>query len=481
MTKLDKKYWFVFPVLVLGSLVIVSIIENRPINFVLDDAYITIANAHILVQGGTDSFGNRVPTGATSPVHLAVLALLGHAMDLRLASFGLSLSFAALFATGLWMLLLRVTKSYFVAACGTVLGLVGGYSWAMLLNGLETGMAMAAVTWALWCSQERRDTILAVIVGFLPFIRPELAALSVFLLVSLLWRARHEKARLALLLCIALIVGSVLALAALGLTGHLLSPTAAAKQFFFDEQPLSFGRRLALTMSAVIASPIAVPLFGLVFLPALRDGWAFLCFVFAFLVVFAEQLPVALFHNDFRYLYPMLPLGIAGWGVVFGRLPKLKLMSIAALAVLATFPAQGWRFYRESIDFYAAQEEVAIWVEVNIPSRARILIHDAGYVPWHVRFVAEPSRDFELVDVVGLKTPGAMRAHEELTFPSHGTERGAAIARIAREADAQYAIILDRPFWADIEGNLRQAGWRIEMVFANPAGYQVFKIILPAD
>lgn len=477
--RFDSKIWPVFPIFVFLVLSVFTVLLNSPITFALDDSYITVANADLLLHGGSDAFGNSAPTGATSPLHLFLLTLFGTVMELRLANFLLSLTWAAAYGIGLWKLLSDVTENQLVAASGTALGFVVGLSWAMLLNGLETGLAMAAVIWALWCSLRDRDTPLVIIVAALPFLRPEFAALSLFLAISAIWRLRREPALLLRLTIIGVLVMAALAVMTYHLTGHLLSPTAAAKKAFFDEPPLDYAGRLLQTTEAIATSPILFPLLGIALLPLSKEGRVYALYALIFLLVMAAELPVTLFHNDFRYLYPLLPLGIAGWGLLIGRFPKLWPLAGATLGVLIAFPHTGWQSYRTTLEFNREQETIALWVEDNLPANARILVHDAGYVPWHTRFVADPPRSFQLVDAVGLKSTAAMARHQEITFRSHGVERGAAIAQIAADADVQYAIILDRPFWRDIEFDLRQAGWDCKKLFSNPEGYQVFALSPP--
>ena len=66
---------------------------------------------------------------------------------------------------------------------------------------------------------------------------------------------------------------------------------------------------------------------------------------------------------------------------------------------------------------------LALWLQSNVPADARILIHDAGYLAYATRY--------ELIDLVGLKTPESIRFHERYTVPSNGTQRDEAINQIA--------------------------------------------------
>ncbi|HEY0211993.1 MAG TPA: hypothetical protein VGC40_00125 [Paenirhodobacter sp.] len=479
-SRLDKSPWVLFPVFIFAVLTVATLVENRPLSFSFDDSFITIANAELLVRGGADSFGNTVATGATSPVHMFLVALFTFFMPAPVASFVLLFIMATCYAVGLWKLLRVVGGGPFLSACGTVIGLVAAMAWIQLMNGLETGLAMAVIVWAVYCSQVRRDVPLAILVGLMPFVRPEFAVLSLLLALFSAWRLRREHIHLLKLASVAIFVAAVLGVLSWYFTGHVISPTAEAKSAYFDEDPVKFKDRLIMAFSALRSTAIVWPLAGLVMLPIVRDGWVYLGFVIAFVVAAAISLPSAMFGYEYRYLYPFLPLGIVGWTAVAIHFRQIQpMIALAALCYIIAFPSSGWRYYRGSTDWNRAQEDVALWAEANLPDDARILIHDAGYFAWHAQFVVEQPKGFVLIDGVGLKTPSVIKYHEEITGPSRGRDRGKAIDLIAREGQAQYAIILDWPFWRDYEAYLRGAGWTVDLIYPNPGRYQIFRIAPP--
>lgn len=479
--RLSPRFWTFCTVFIFCTVVFVSVFENRPLAFVLDDAYITLGNAEIISSGAVDGFGNSSPTGATSPFHLITLWLLSGAINVTTASFSLLILFAAIYAVGLWKVVFTITGSQMVASAFTVFGFTVSRAWPTLLNGLETGMAMAAVTWALWALLNKRDVILAGIAGALPFIRPELAVLSLLLAAPTSARLWHDKKKLTYVILVGATVAGILALSTITLTGELISSTSAAKRAFFDTPPLLYSSRLVLSVLLVLISPFSWVLVGLVCLFFLRGVWVFPAFFFVFIAVTAYQLPNALMHNNFRYLYPFLPLGLAGWAVLYRNRPRLHPLSILLFGSLLLFPSGGWEGYRGSIEFSRGQEEVYQWVKTNLPNGARVLLHDAGYIPW--RLMSEESNVFslQLVDVVGLKTPEVIQVHQDITFASHGENLGVAVGQIATSSEAEYAIILDRPFWGDIKSHLVQAGFSVEKIFENKESYQVFRISAPTS
>ncbi len=124
-------------------------------------------------------------------------------------------------------------------------------------------------------------------------------------------------------------------------------------------------------------------------------------------------------------------------------------------------------------DAFAAFAAFA-WAEHQLPPGETMLVHDAG--------VAGLVSTRPLVDVVGLKTPGSLTAHQRWTLPSRGRESAKAIAEIAA-AHARYAMILqdEEGFWAGLGSDLQRKGWQLETVrkpAADP-GYAIFKLTPP--
>jgi hypothetical protein len=149
-----------------------------PVVFPLDDAYITLHNARVLLTGGDENYDVPALVGATSAVHLVLVAGLGLFLDLPLASFLLNALAAIAYAVGLARLALWAQSSRWVASGIIGLGLLAADAPYHLFNGLETGLAMAAVVWGVILALSGSQIILPVLCGLMPFIRPELAALA---------------------------------------------------------------------------------------------------------------------------------------------------------------------------------------------------------------------------------------------------------------------------------------------------------------
>ena len=168
---------------------------ERPV-FPTDDAYITLHNAVVLVSGKPDPnfLDTAALCGSTSLLHVALTAL-----------FCLVLPPLTALNTTLWLGillyglgLLRLARVHGAAPWQAVLltlaGLFAAQTPFQMLNGLETGLALAGVTWALvFASGEKPTRMLPVLCGLLPLLRPELIVLSVLLFAHQALRKRKAK------------------------------------------------------------------------------------------------------------------------------------------------------------------------------------------------------------------------------------------------------------------------------------------------
>lgn len=471
-------------VLAICGLLVVSAWTNAPVRFPLDDAYITLANAQMLLDGGVDSFGNRGPTGATSLIHLLALTGLGTIVPLPVANLLLSSLATLAYALGLWQLARGLGAGVTLAAGIVLTGLTAGMAWYHLQNGLETGIAMAAVTWVLVLlmrpASSRTENMLAVLIGVLPFIRPELAVLAGLAALSLVLRLRAAPHRVAFAALTALLTAGTLSLVAWTVIGGVVPATAGAKSAFFAEAALPLTDRLSFALQILVLNPIAPFLVGIMLVPLLPGGWAMVAFAAVFVFAAVMSLPGGLAHNDFRYLYTFLPLALGGWLALVGRHGLVGRMSTAILMgltiySLASFPFQGWPKWHTALSATDDQERLALWAEANLSPDARVLIHDAGYFAWRTNFA--------LVDAVGLKTPEVVAFHRHFTLPSAGGRRSDALNAIAQTNGVSHAIILDRPFWRDLEHDLNSHGRILEPLRPAEPGllYQIFALTPPPE
>jgi hypothetical protein len=457
------------------------LVRPSPFAFPLDDAYITLHNASVLLFGPDRNYGVSPLIGATSQIHLLLVAATMMFTDPLNASYLVSVAAAMLFATGLARIAFQLGCSMRSAALFVALGFLTGFAPFQLLNGLETGLAMAAVTWAFSLAMNPRPSLaLPVLCGLLPFVRPELGALSVVLMVRQSWiRFRAgERASIARDGAIALLVAMPFIVWMWMSTGSPFVQTAMAKRFFFAEQHAPWTRK-ALSMSGGLLQSGMLPL-AIIACLGYRSRLAIpaALYVLSLLGAWYMMFPGGVTHNGSRYLFVLFPAFLL-LALDFLRTAKSKTLWIIVLigSISLMFPGVVGA-YRSGIAFTAKEQtSLAQWLDDNLPADARILIHDAGYPAY-----ATP---FRFIDVVGLKTPESMRFHRACTAPSNGLDRPLAVSSIALANRVNYAIILhDKSgFWYSIKHDLESTGWTLRLL--RPAsvigGYEVFALTPPAS
>lgn len=457
-------YWRLSLIVAVAFAVWAAVI-GRP-DFPLDDAYITLHNARVLLHGYDQSYGVSALTGATSPVHLLIVAALGVVFDLQWAG-GIA-GWLAVWAylAGLLTLAQRCGLLPRDAALLVICGALIGVSPFHFLNGLETGLAMAVVIWAIALAIGPPTWPLPVLLGLLPFIRPELALLSAVLFAVRAhshWRCGLSREMLtdaAIMIAVAAPWLAWLWFA----TGGPMPQTAAAKSAFFAEAAWPMPRKLAVSVAAVgtllaHVGPLALGLGGLWLT---KVGRAALAFTVVTTALLALQFPGGLGQNQNRYLYVHVPLLLAGLAFLVAGSPRaarrysiiLLMGAVGYAAVLSPFHL---RPYYTRIEFTRTERAgVAAWIEANTPRDSIIAVHDAG----HVAFTT----DRRLVDVVGLKTPASRRAHQLDTAPSAGARRGAALVQILADSHAGYLVVSDGWWRHRIVAPAQAAGAKFELL-----------------
>lgn len=444
----------------------------------MDDAYITLHNAEVLFSGHDVSFGASALTGATSLFHLALTAALwplcGEATPAVVCLAGVSL-----YILGVARLARLCGLSVGAETLLIFLAVTSGTVTFQLFNGLETSWALAGATWAIaLASRGVPDLRLAAIAGTLPFLRPELALLSLALL------ARQSKLRLGKagfgagvlsdLVVAGLSAAPWLLWSAIE-TGHLLPNTAAAKGAFFSAPTGALAVVVTSVLFSLLKGVGTLPLL----LPLARHSTlkvALFTVGLALLAFFSLGFPGLLWHNNGRYTMTLLPLGLWALASFYEWRPTRFWALGGALALLAPFCVVS-SFALISAGQGQVRDAFAViaWAEHQLPPGGTMLVHDAG--------VAGLVSTRPLVDLVGLKTPSSVVAHQRWTQPSHGRDRAKAIAEIATAAHARYAMISqdEAGFWAGLGLDLQREGWRLETVRepANPPGYAIFKLTPP--
>lgn len=241
-------------------------------DFPLDDAYI-VQHAVEGVRAGVESrFVGATPMdGATSPLHVLSIALASFLMPVAWAQAIIALAAAALYLLGACFLSRRAGLNGLWSSVMTALALTSGLTLTHLLNGLETGLALAGLMWSFvlfWEPRPKRPHAW-MLLGLLPFIRPELGLWSVLLGLRALIAASASRqpgeplrlVREAAIWGCAAAVPMLLAILALG--GALLPNTIGAKEAFFAEGCLPLLERIDL-VSRIFGGAVPFVLIALV-------------------------------------------------------------------------------------------------------------------------------------------------------------------------------------------------------------------------
>lgn len=440
--------------------------------FALDDAFITLHNAAVVWSGVDENFAVSPMIGATSLLHLGLVTLLGAMLPLEWASLVLNAGVALLYLAGMSRLLRLFGLPFGAEALLLISAVLSGTALFQLFNGLETGMAMAAVAWGLVWLWQGRSLPLAALAGVLPFLRPELAVLSCGIagFVALLEWRNPRRLGLAVLLGLLAALPFLLWLWAEGLPP--LPNTGGAKSAFFAEGGLPLADKARNAMNALVQMQLFL-LGGLLALLAVPRLFPVVLFALALVIGMMLVFSGGLSHNDNRYLYPLLPAGLAGVGLLArrGRAGMALACAFVLVQLAVSVPGVPGRIAEARV-FKAEMRAASDWMSANLPRDAVVLIHDAGHVAW--------ATGFRLVDLVGLKTPGAVLHHAAWTEPSLGAMRGRAVHEIALARGVTHAVILNHPFWGQAADDLRAAGWGLAALRgAQDGAYGIYRLTPP--
>lgn len=473
--------------------VVLWILHARsPIVFPVDDAYITAHNAGAIAGGEDPNFGVSGLVGATSPLHTLLVALFALVLPSTVALYIVMWLAAIAYALGV----VRLAFAFRASVGQAVLVLLASTLVAevphILMNGLETGLAMAAMVWTLALVTEGTKVarVAAAMCGVLPLLRPELAVVSglMFLVLAVrrwraaaAWRAAvrpilvDAAAALAVVLPFAIILWIA--------TGAPVPSTLSAKRYYFAEaclpEPL---RRAALTYHVKdFVGLLNVASAAVVLLLVTAVGRALVVFACVFVLAYYLQFPTALGHYEHRYMYVLLPplvFGVASCLRDHRRsLRWLATTIVVGTVLLSAYMAPAaWRRHNRFALFTTHQlGAVSDWAVAHISRGSKLLVHDVGYIAH--------ATDFPLVDMVGLKTPASTALHEKITWRTCGRYRREAIHQIAVATRPDYIVM--QPIWNSslrLTEWLAQRGWQLELVrpVVDTYEFEVYRIRPPA-
>lgn len=460
----------------------------HPIFFPLDDPFITLHNAQVLHKGYDQNYlGVPALAGTTSLVHLVMVWFLLFFLSPMVALLVIQWLAIFVYCFGLLRLAFVYQASWVQALLFLIAGTTAGFVSFQLLNGLETGLALATVTWLFVIASSSKDQLrhwlLPILCGVAPFVRPELMVLAILLLVRELYCDYKKQKPVSYLLqtiLLFLFAGMPWLIWLWVSTGSLYPNTMTAKLAFIAETKLPLMMKVKLTYHYFMGFLVKVSYLGalgmLVLLLLTSLGRLGLIFILGFVCAYTYFSPSSLVFNAWRY--PSVIAPILFFGLVSTLRFKDSIIRVGVNALLLLLVVQSiwcvserWSDYLAVRNFYSVQlTGVAKWCQQHLPANSVLLVHDAGYIAY--------ATSFRIIDLVGLKTPDNVAYHRQFTLPTGGQDRNKAIAAIIKASNARYLIVLK--VWENymhIAQGLRVLGWKLEPVYVQPQGYTVYRIV----
>ena len=413
--------WIFLAVAALAAVLLYLLISRLTfrIGFPLDDSWIHLTYARNLAEHGEWAFqlGQR-SAGSTAPLWTVLLSigfLFGLAPYAWTYLLGwLVLTLIAVYAETLVQRLLPAYRSRI-----PWVGLFFIFAWHLTwsaVSGMETllhGLIVLVVLGSL-IGGSRRYITLGVLAGLSIWIRPDgLTLLGPILFVAWFsetsWRSRLEAIAKALLGFGALLFPYLFF--NLALSGSPMPNTFYAKQAEYETYWLSktLLERIAEYLLPVIASPFVVLIPGAVLWlwRSIRErNWgtlASLIWCLGYIAIYVARLPA---YQHGRYIIPAFPI-LYLWGI-------LGLLQVTSSATLNRYLLSFWRLTtvvmtiafafigarQNALDVFLIESEMirtAEWVGQNLPTEARLAVHDIGALGF---FVPNP-----LIDLAGLTSP----------------------------------------------------------------------------
>lgn len=488
LSKSQQIYFYWLFIILLISLCPIYLIYFSPITFPFDDSYIVLHNAQVLHWGHDQNYpGVPALAGSTSIIHTLLVSLLLFWLTPLKALLVVLWLAMGLYGLGLLRLAFHFHASLWQAVVLLVTGFVIGYMPLHLLNGLETSLAIATVTWSLIIVLQsvstKQQISLAILCGLMPFLRPELIAWSGLLLLNQAYRYWQTKQLFHLIKdgLIVFFTAIPLILIYWHNTGTFLPSTLNAKLNFFALSVLPLVVKLHLIktqLSLFIVDTGYISVLGALCLLLLTPiGRIALVFIVIFCACYTYYFSVGITFNYDRYLYLLLPLLLYGIASCMHHQDSILrssanfLLLLTLMQALWLFPKH-WQIYLQERDFTLIElNNVTQWLKQNIEPNAILLIHDAGYLAY--------ASDFQLTDMVGLKTPKNIYYHQTITLPSHGAKRTQAIAAIIKANHPRYLVV--KADWNETHFNiaeqLAQKDWRLQLLRPSKNGYLVYRIL----
>jgi hypothetical protein len=394
-------------------------VRSFGVGFPLDDAWIHLTYARNLAEHREWAFRlGEQSAGSTSPLWTALLSIgfligIGPYVWTYLAGW-LVLTLLAVSAEKISRKLVPSNTSR-IPWTGLFLVFAWHLTWSAV-SGMETllhGLIILSVLGALM-SGSRRYLTLGLLTGLSVWVRPDgLTLLGPIIFVALLsektWYRRGEAIWKTLIGFGSLVLPYIVF--NLALSGNAMPNTFYAKRAEYGVFWLSkpFPERLGDYLAPILASPFLVLIPGAIFWLVKRirrRDWgvlAGLLWVLGYIAIYFFSLPA---YQHGRYIIPALPVMY-----LWGMMGLLEIVLSPGVNRRLVFPWQALTVVlclafvfvgaRQNADdvLWVEREMVATakWVDQNIPSDARLAVHDIGALGFYV--------ENPVVDMAGLITP----------------------------------------------------------------------------
>jgi hypothetical protein len=426
--------WYCVPVAWLIGLISALIYVSYPAVLwpIFDDSFISLTFAQNLADHGKLSFdGVSWSTGATSPLHVSILAaLIKIGFDPIRADIFIGVISHAFLASAVYLLAWSILHNRLAGLIAALLIAFNNYAAMDAGNGLETSMFMALVAFTmasyfLGKSPGWRLTT-GVLLAATVLNRPE-GAFLIPALVAYRWFDRGRLEPMSVYVKDALLMAAP-ATIAFGMhqlyaliVSDTLGGTANAKLRFFQEDNAPLRERFGLAgdRMGLFIGPILATI-GLALLSERRREFVlFGLFWLPVVVLYILKFPGGLDHYFYRYQHPVLPLlavlaasgaiQAMAWGMRSGVAQKAVVIAVFLVVGLAT--EQHYERWRVSIYNQAAFETRAdlsgMAQDLNriVKPDETLAAHDIGAVGYFA--------NYEVLDLVGLVNPAVLPYQED--------------------------------------------------------------------
>ncbi len=415
-------------ILIISLLAVGCFLKHNPERLlVFDDSYITLRFAENLSRyKGITYDGTHFLSGATSPLHIVCVALLGRFTKLEEASLATGIIFFALSSFIVYLWIRALYNSRRTALLAGMMMATSGWLVFDALSGLETTafIFFSLLTFYLYDRRQGKP-LYAVPLALSILTRPEGWFVGVSIWTWQIIRccrerdARHVKRLAAAVgICFALIAPYLLL--SLRQTGTLLPGTAYAKAVFFGETTMPFINKAGffknrflpfygsfIYPAALLVLPLMLFARRVIALPYL--WFFFMLFYGAYLFLY----PGAIHNYWNRYQHTFIPLvimavasgAVIASGMVRKKAARITLMALITVSLIynqgASFLAAEKTYTNEIISTRNLKIDLALWLKRNTLENSLIALHDIGAVGYF--------SGRNMLDLVGLVNPEITR------------------------------------------------------------------------